>query len=317
MSPSGTAAGTEVSAAWMVYILATFIFVAVTSVLIYSVIKFRARPGSPEPRQVHGLTWLEIAWTIVPSLILLGVLIFTVSTMFAVASPPTTPAFTVKAIGHQWWWEFQYPDNHVVTADELYIPVGQSVRVDLVSDNVIHSFWVPELGGKMDVIPGHDNQTWLHATKAGIYRGECAEFCGTQHAHMDFYVYAVPQGEFTTWLAGQQKTAVAPASGSLAEQGQQVFLQNGCASCHRIDGVKRAEIGVIGPNLTHFGSRDWIAGGVVQNNTANLKDWILHAQDVKPGVDMPSFDGTYTSEGYKAISPDQLDALVAYLQSLQ
>lgn len=317
MLPSGAAANTEVTAAWMVFILATFIFVAVTSVLIYSVIKFRARPGAPEPRQVHGLTWLEIVWTIVPSLILLGVLVFTVSTMFAVASPPTTPAFTVKAIGHQWWWEFQYPNSHVVTADELHIPVGASVKVELASDNVIHSFWVPELGGKMDVIPGHNNVTWLKADKAGTYRGECAEFCGTQHAHMDFLVVAESQSQFNTWLARQQTTAVTPAAGSLQAQGLQVFLQNGCASCHRIDGVQRAQIGVIGPNLTHFGSRLWIAGGVTTNNTQNLKNWIEHAQDVKPGVDMPSFDGSYASEGYNKIPANQLDALVAYLQSLQ
>jgi cytochrome c oxidase subunit 2 len=315
LQPVGTAADKEAGIFWFILIIATIVFVAVTGVLLYSVIRFRSRAGAAEPRQVHGNTTIEIVWTVVPSVLLFVILGVTISTMFAVASPASSPAFTVRVIGHQWWWEFQYPDAHVVTADELHIPVNTVVRVQLDSDNVIHSFWVPQLSGKMDVIPGHTNFTWLDAKSPGVYRGECTEFCGVQHAHMDFIVVAQSMSDYQAWLAGQQTTALTPADGSQQAAGLQVFLHAGCVSCHTINGVPNANIGKIGPNLTHFGSRQLIAGGVLDNNAANLKEWILHAQTVKNGSDMPSFDGSPGAGGN--LSPDQIDALVAYLESLQ
>lgn len=322
LMPAGPAASNEAGLFWFILIVATLIFVAVTSVLLYSVIRFRARPDSPEPRQIHGNTKVEIAWTVTPSVILFIILVVTISTMFAVASPPSTPTVTVNAIGHQWWWEFQYPDQHIVTADEMHVPVGAVVHINLISDNVIHSLWVPELAGKTDVIPGHNNTMWFQATKTGQYRGECTEFCGAQHAHMDFVVVVDTQSAYDTWIAQQQTPGNVPIADSQEAAGQKVFMTSGCLSCHVVncpDTVTRCPTNVgtihIGPNLTHFSSRLLIAGGVLTNNPANLKQWILHAQDVKFGADMPSFDGT--SSGYNALSAQQIDDLVAYLESLQ
>jgi cytochrome c oxidase subunit II len=320
MNPAGPIAETERGMAWLVFGIAAVVFVGVTSVLMYSVFRFRARPDSPEPQQVHGNTPIELIWTITPTVILFILLAITVSTMFALGKPNDPNQVTVTAIGHQWWWEFQYPNpsnpsQMLVTADEMHMPVNTVVQINLVSDNVIHSLWVPQLGGKTDVIPGHNNTMWLKATQTGNFRGECTEYCGAQHAHMDFIVIAQSSSDYQTWLAGLANPAAAPPTGSQEEAGLAVFKQNGCAACHTINGVQGAEIGKIGPNLTHFGSRQLIAGGVLDNNTANLGDWILHAQTVKPAVDMPSFDGSPGSQGN--ISQTDLNNLVAYLQSLK
>lgn len=310
LDPHGPIAISESNLFWFILVVSTFVFVVVVSALIYSIIRFRARPGAPEAQQFHGNTRLEIAWTVVPSVILLGVLVMTITTMFSIQEPPTTPqTIVVNAIGHQWWWEFQYPNDKVVTADEMWIPTGATVHINLISDNVIHSFWVPQLGGKTDVIPGHDNTMWLKATDAGWYRGECAEFCGTQHAHMDFLVHAVSPADYQTWIKQQQAPA-AQSTDALAQQGAKYFVSSPCIGCHQINGVTTASSKLIGPNLTHFGSRQWIAGGVVNNTPQNLSDWIRDAQAVKPGVDMPTFS---TSQ----ISDSELAALVAYLESLQ
>lgn len=314
LAPDGPAASKESNIAWMVFAICAVVFVGVTSVLLYSIIKFRARPGMPEPRQLHGNTKLEIAWTIAPTVVLFIILAVTISTMFALAQPKDPNTITVRVLGHQWWWEFQYNNGAVVTADEMHVPVNTVVHIDLYSDNVIHSFWVPQLTGKTDVIPGHNNTMWLEANKVGQYRGECTEFCGTQHAHMDFVVIAQSASDYQAWLAAQANPGATPTAGSVQEQGLKVFKQNGCASCHQIDGV--TPVGPkIGPNLTHFGSRVLIAGGVLDNNQGNLTTWIHNAQQVKPGVDMPAFDGSKGSQGN--ISSDQLNLLVQYLQSLQ
>jgi cytochrome c oxidase subunit 2 len=310
LDPQGPIAFAESNLFWFILAVSTFVFVAVMSVLLYSIIKFRSRPDAPEPRQIHGNTQLEIGWTIVPSLFLLGVLIMTITTMFNIQQPASANTITVNAIGHQWWWEFQYPNDNVVTADEMWIPTGTVVHINLISDNVIHSFWVPQLGGKTDVIPGHDNAMWLKADTNGWYRGECAEFCGTQHAHMDFLVHAVSAADYQTWITQQQAPAAQPTD-ALAQQGARYFVSSPCIGCHMINGVTNSSgARLIGPNLTHFGGRQWIAGGVVNNTPQNLAAWIRDAQAVKPGVDMPTF-----SE--QSLPPAELDALVAYLESLQ
>lgn len=314
LSPAGPSASKESGIAWMVFIICAVIFVGVTSVLLYSVFKFRARPDMPEPRQLHGNTKLEIAWTVAPTIVLFIILAVTVSTMFALAQPKDPNTITVRAIGRQWWWEFQYNDGTVITADEMHVPLNTVVHIELYSDNVIHSFWVPQLTGKTDVIPGHNNTMWLEANKVGQYRGECTEFCGTQHAHMDFVVVAQSASDYQAWLSAQQSAPVTPSAGSVQAQGLAVFKANGCASCHQIDGVS-PNGPKIGPNLNHFGSRLLIAGGVLDNNQDNLTAWIHNAQSVKPGVDMPAFDGSAGAQG--TISSDQLSQLVQYLQSLQ
>ncbi len=343
LDPQGPTASREATLFWIILGVATFVFLAVESVLIYSVIRFRERPGAPEPRQIHGNTKLEIVWTIVPSFVLFVVLGVTISTLFQIQEPTGQPTIYVNAVGHQWWWEFRYfnnaadaqanaqnlmspqhifnsPTPQVTTADNLVVPVttvagqptsGTVVHVNLVSDNVIHSFWIPQLSGKTDVIPGHLNHLWFTADTTGTYQGACAEFCGDQHAHMRFEVIAKSMTDYSAWLGAQQQPANNPVAGSLADQGKQlffsaVFLNNQqCLACHSIYGTNAQ--GIVGPNLTHFGSRDLIAGGVLTNTPANLAQWLTDPQSVKPGNDMP----------YLGLSQQQVQALVAYLESLQ
>ncbi len=306
LDPAGPIADKEAGLFWLILVVATVVFVAVTGALIYMMIRFRARPDGPPARQIGGKQSLEIFLAAVPTVVLFIVLFATISTMFALAQPSDPKTLTVKVIGHQWWWEFQYPTQKIVTADELYIPVNTTVHIELYSDNVIHSFWVPQLGGKTDVIPGHNNTMWLKATTPGDYRGLCTEFCGTQHAHMDFLVRAVSGATFQSWVNQSQRTAAAPTTPAQT-QGQKLFMRS-CIGCHLINGVDQASKSQVGPNLTHFGSRTLIAGWVVDNNSANLKAWIHDAQAIKPGSDMPAFTN---------LSDSDLDALVAYLQSLQ
>jgi cytochrome c oxidase subunit II len=325
LQPAGPVAAQEAQLAYVVFIIAAVVFVIVITALLYCVIRFRDRPGADEPSQLHGNTRLEIGWTIVPSALLVAILVLTISTLFNIATPPPSPnTITVTAIGHQWWWEFDYTSDHFVTADQLNIPVNTVVKINLYSNNVIHSLWVPQLAGKTDVIPGHNNSMWLEATtydpnnpSNNLYRGECTEFCGTQHAHMDFVVVVQTQSDYNAWVAQQQQKATNPAPGTSAAAGKQVFLSSGCVGCHQINGVTPATTAtLIGPNLTHFGSRLLIAGGVLDNTPSNLDEWIYDAQSVKPGVDMPAFNGSQ-SPTYPQLSQDQLNNLVAYLESLQ
>jgi cytochrome c oxidase subunit II len=308
LDPAGPVAKTQSDLFWIILSIATVIFVIVTGVLVYSIIRFRDRPGAPEPRQTSGNTKLEIAWTIAPSLVLFLVLIFTISYMYKLAQPAAASSSVVhvEAIGHQWWWEFHYTDASpvVVTGDELHVPVGTIVHVDLSSDNVIHSFWIPQLSGKTDVIPGHSNFLWFQADKVGQYRGECAEYCGVQHANMDFVVVADPPNQFQAWLTAQQASALAPVTAA-QKAGQQNFLHLGCVACHTIAGLPAN--GKIGPNLTHFGGRLLIAGGVLSNTNQNLTTWLNDPQAVKPGNDMV----------IPHLSQQQVSDLVAYLESLK
>lgn len=307
LDPQGPIALKESNLFWGILIIATAVFVIVISVLIYSIVRYRARPDSPEPTQTHGNTKIEIAWTIAPSVVLVLVLIATITTMFSVQQPASPKTITINAVGHQWWWEFQYPDQHFVTADEMWMPTNTVVHINLISNNVIHSFWVPQLGGKTDVIPGHDNSMWLQADAAGWYRGECAEFCGTQHAHMDFLVHAVSNSQYQAWVTQQQQVAATPTD-ALAQAGEKYFATSGCISCHAVNGVTTLDPSkLIGPNLTHFGGRQWIAGGVVANTPTNLAAWLRDPQAVKDGADMPNLH----------LTNDQINELVAYLESLK
>ena len=325
LNPVGPVADKESNLFYFILVVATIVFVIVEAALVYSIVRYRERPGMPAPAQIHGNNKVEAAWTIAPALFLFAVLVYTIYTMFTLA-PAGTPALEVRVYGHQWWWEFDYtksPNYGFATADSLHIPVGAVVRADLFSDNVIHSFWIPEITGKTDVIPGHDNYMIFRADKVGTYRGECAEFCGTQHAHMDFNVIVEPMDVYQTWVSTQQAAAATPAAGSLAAQGQKLFAQGSCTGCHGIVGVNLKGYNdplaatKIGPNLTHFGSRDEIAGGVLTNNAdqcqpgnlgnCNLAKWLADPQGIKPGNDMQI--GPLTS--------DQINALVAYLESLK
>ena len=219
----------------MIYI-ALPVFIAVEALLLFTVLRFRSRPGRrASPEQIEGHRRIEILWTAAPGLVLLAMLYLTFQTMaFVLETPPESMRLQVN--GHQFWWEIKYDDGQVVTANEIHIPVGQSVRMELFSNDVIHSFWVPELGGKTDMVPGHLNANTYRAINTGIYRGQCAEFCGLEHAYMGFLVFADSPTDYQAWLANQRQPAAQPNSPD-AQQGQQLFAQRGCGGCHAIAGT--------------------------------------------------------------------------------
>lgn len=285
--------------------IAAAVFIVVEALLIYAVWRYRQRPGDGDelPKQIHGNTPIEIAWTTAPALVLVVVFVFTVRTMGAVATAPPTDLY-VRVIGHQWWWEIQYPELGIVTAGDLHVPVGKPVQFELTSADVIHSFWVPELVGKTDTIPGRINNSWFQADRVGRYLGLCTEFCGTQHAQMRFRVIAQTPEEFEAWVRSQQAPAAEPTT-QLAQQGQQVFITSACVGCHTIEGTPAQ--GKAGPDLTHFGSRTMIAGGALANTPENLADWLRNPQAAKPGNLMPNLN----------LSETAIDQLVAYLDSLK
>jgi cytochrome c oxidase subunit 2 len=265
-----------------------------------------ARPLSSETSK-SGMSWIYIGVGI-STVVLLISTVWTLKVLYAVAAP-SHPNLTVEVIAHEWWWEVRYPGTDasqtVVTANEIHIPVGEPVHIRLQSDDVIHSFWVPKLGGKTDVIPGQTNYNWVQADHPGVYRGQCAEFCGPQHAHMAFYVVAQNQLDFNAWRKNQLRASSAlPATQQILIQGKDTFLAR-CSVCHTIRGTTAQ--GTLGPDLTHLMSRKTIAAGMLPNTTASLSGWIANAQSVKPNVRMPSFSFT----------PQELHALVDYLQTLQ
>ena len=227
----------------------------------------------------------------------------------AIAAPPEGTPLEIAVIGHQWWWEVEYPDTldpsrRIATANEIHIPTGRPVVLKLTSRDVIHSFWVPNLTGKKDLIPGYTAETWLQADAPGVYRGQCAEFCGHQHAKMAMEIVAHPPAEYERWAAQQRTPAAAPAD-SLHAAGEQAFMTGSCALCHTIAGTRAG--GRVGPDLTHLASRRTIAAGSLPNTRGHLAGWILDPQRIKPGAYMPA----------NGLEPAQLDALLAYLTSLR
>jgi cytochrome c oxidase subunit 2 len=287
-----------------IFFWAVVVFVLVEGALIVAILRFRERPGGPEPKATHGNTLLEISWTLAPAIVLVLIAIPTIKTIWDVDRPPRGESLVIEAIGHQWWWEFRYPDLGVVTANELHIPVGKQIDIRLTSADVIHSFWFPRLGGKRDVLPGHENQLWFTADSAGLYLGQCAEFCGLSHALMKMELVAESPEEFEAWVEHQRSDAVVADSAAFAE-GSQAFLQGGCIACHAVRGTIAQ--GVIGPDLTHIGSRRRIAAGILDNTHENMRHWIANSQAVKPGSLMvvPELDD------------ETLDRIVTYLQGLK
>lgn len=281
------------------------ILLIVSAVVFYSAFRYRSdlRPG--EPRQIFGNRNLELLWTGIPVILLIVLFGFTINTMVRIdpaPSPQQQPDVIIT--GYQWWWHVEYPQAGVVTANEIHIPVGRQVLFELRGGDVIHSFWVPQLGPKRDTIPGRVNHLWLEANTPDVYLGACAEYCGTQHAWMRIRIIAQPQAEYEQWLQQQRAAAAAPTGGEIA-RGAQIFQQQTCVNCHAIQGT--GANGQAGPNLTHLGSRQTIGAGVVENTPANLASWIKDPRQIKPGVNMP---------GYQ-LSDADLQALVAYLESLK
>ncbi len=300
--PASNNATTISNLFYFIFWVAVAVFVIVESVLLYSVVRFRRKSENEMPTQVHGNTNLEIAWTLAPAIVLAVVFVLTYQTLTALANVPKD-ALQVRVIGHQWWWEIEYPDLGVVTANEIHLPAMQATTFTLESRDVIHSFWIPELNGKTDLIPGKKTISWFQPTKMGTYHAQCAEFCGAVHADMRFNVIVESKADFDAWVAKQKEKA---APSDALTKGLAPFTALGCQACHTIDGT--AAQGKVGPNLTHVSSRGTIAAGKLEQTSANMRAWIRDPQSIKPGVKMPTLAG---------MTPDQLDALATMLDALK
>jgi cytochrome c oxidase subunit 2 len=282
---------------------ALVVFVVVEGLLLYSILRFRHREGEPAPKQHHGHTALEIAWTLAPALILVFIAVPTVVTIFS-TNKAAPDALRVEVVGHQWWWEYRYPDLGIVTANELHLPVGRPVAVDITSADVIHSWWTPALGGKRDASPGHHTLIGFRPDSIGMYMGQCVEFCGASHANMRLRTFVESDSAFEAWVAAQRSTPAPPRAGSVEEAGRQAFQRYGCIGCHTVAGFSS---GTLGPNLTHIGGRTTIAAGMMMNSEEHLRRWIENPPAMKPGALMPSMH----------VSATDLAPLIAYLQSLK
>jgi len=285
------------------FVLAAIVLLIVVGVLTYNLVHFRERPGAGPASTTTGNKRLEIAWTLTPFIVLTILFILAVRVMNAVDDPPPT-TLNIDVIGHQWWWEFRYPGTGVVTANELHVPVGETFRLSLTGADVIHSFWVPRFGWKIDTIPGKTNYMTVDVDKAGTYDGTCTQYCGAEHAWMRILVVAQPPAQFNAWVK-QQAQPAQPPTNAVAAAGLNVFLRNTCVSCHTIRGEPAT--GNVGPDLTHVGSRETLGAGVITNTPANMTEWIRSPQHVKPGVLMPNFN----------LSDQDLQALVRYLEGLK
>jgi cytochrome c oxidase subunit 2 len=305
LSPKSSASD-EIARLWWVMLIASAVIFGVVLVLLLVAVLRRRGPDGPPLSSRRGDLWIPAVGGIaIPIVVLAGLFALTLRTL-----PKTSPAsasatgLTIEVVGRQWFWDVSYPGKDVRTANELHIPVGVPVNVEVSSGDVVHSFWVPELNRKIDMIPGQTNRVTLEADRAGTYRGQCAEFCGLQHAHMTFFVVAEPRAKFDAWLARESKPAAPPATPEL-ERGQQVLLGSACVYCHTIDGTNAS--GKLGPDLTHLASRMSLGAGLLPNSKGYLAGWILDPQHLKPGNKMPGTD----------LSGSDLQALLAYLESLK
>jgi cytochrome c oxidase subunit 2 len=289
---------------WNIFWWAVVVFLVVETLLLVAIARYRARPGGSAPKPVHGHTALEIGWTLAPALILVFIGVPTMRTIFSTAGQAPHGALRVEVIGHQWWWEYRYPTLGISTSNELHLPVQTPIAVELTSADVIHSFWVPRLGGKRDLTQGRTNRIAFTPDSVGEYWGQCAEFCGASHANMRLRVVVQSDSEFQGWVEQQRAAPAPPAQGSVAEQGRQIFRRSACIGCHTIVGVANANVG---PDLTHVGGRATIAGALFPNTAESLRRWIQNAPALKPGALMPP----------QNLSGADLDAVVAYLQSLK
>lgn len=287
-------------------IVAGFVLVGVTLAVTYVLIRYRRKRGQDPrdlPPQWHGNNKLELGWTIIP-VVVLAIIAFPTVDSIVDLSEEQPDALQLRVVAHQWWWEFEYPDLGAKTGGEVVIPTNQRIQVSLESNDVIHSFWIPRLAGKLDVIPGHVNKMWFDAREEGVYWGQCVEFCGTVHALMKFGVRAVSPEDFDQWVRENQ--APPRPTDALARQGEQTFMGLACIGCHAINGSTTA-VGVTGPNLTGFGDRERFAGWYFENNEENLRRWLANPADLKQHVKMPNL----------GLNDEQITQLIAYLQSLK
>jgi cytochrome c oxidase subunit 2 len=318
---------------------ALLVFVLVEGVLIYAIFRFRGKPGDPEPHQTHGNTTVEIIWTVIPALILAAIAVPTVKAIFQTNATPEKDALTIEVVGHQWWWEFRYPEYNLTTANEIHIPLGRTVSLRMTSTDVLHSFWVPQFAAKRDVFANRETRMWFKAEAEGDYPGQCAEFCGIQHARMGYRIRAQKPEEFRAWVAHMQTLAPKPPPGTkpapgakpptgnrsepevrTASQGatvqraaaqgpeyatgEKLFQTKGCLACHALYAVN-APKGMVGPNLANVGARSYIAAGTLKNTDENLARWIRDPQAIKKGVLMPNL----------GVTEIEARALVAFLRA--
>lgn len=291
---------------WFLFWTGTAIFLLVTGILGLILLRQRrtAPDLTPEPPDTRGVRWVWLGGIVLPVVVLLITFGFTVRTLRALAGAPSPPTETITLVGHRWWWDVQYSQRGFSTANQLYVPAGQTVQISLTSNDVIHSFWAPQLHFKRDLIPGQTNAIWLQAHEPGVYRGLCSEYCGLQHAQMEFMVVALAPADYQAWLTQESQPAQPPAN-EQTRSGQQIFLNSTCHFCHTIRGTPAA--GEQGPDLTHLASRLTLAGGTLPNNLGNLSGWIMDPQHIKPGSLMPA----------TPLTGPELQALLAYLRSLQ
>lgn len=308
LRPAGPVAHTIKNLWDVVFYMAVGVFVIVEGLVLLVVVRFRQRKGDTTlPKQVHGNTRLEFGWTILPALILASLAIPTVLTIFALAREPAG-ALHVNVRAQQWWWRYEYPGTGVVTANELHIPAGRKVYLSLQSRDIIHSWWSPRLAGKQDVVPGWTNHLTIEATDPGTYLGQCVEYCGLSHANMRLRVIAQTPADFQAWLANQAKPLMQPTTPE-AQAGMKVFLAQACTGCHTIRGTSAQ--GDVGPDLTHFATRDAFAGDIFPRNDHNLRLWLTDAPAEKPGSKMPA------GVAQLGLTQTDITKLIAFLQSLR
>lgn len=307
LAPQGPVAARIAGLSWFMLILGSVIFVGVMAYFVYAVWGHRGYALEEElqrPNEGNGivLTW-GVGFTAVVLIVLFGLNLGTMRANHQVFERAAN-GFVIDVIGHQWWWEVQYPEHGFETANEVRIPVGQPVTLRLVTKDVIHSLWIPELSGKLDLLPNQVNELVIQADRTGEYWAECAEFCGTQHAKMQLMIIVETEGQFTAWLE-HQRTVPPPPEDDLAFEGQQVFLGSSCVYCHNIEGTNAS--GDLGPDLTHVMSRRTLGAGILENSLGNMAGWVVDAQAIKPGNKMPPMD----------LSAQELSALLAYLKTLE
>jgi cytochrome c oxidase subunit 2 len=289
---------------------ALVVFVLVEGILIYAIFRFRGKPNDPEPHQIHGNTTVEIIWTVVPALILAAIAVPTVRAIFQTNAAPGKDALTIEVVGHQWWWEFRYPEYNLTTANEMHVPVGRTVALRMGSADVIHSFWVPQFAAKRDVFANRETRMWFKAEVEGEYPGQCGEYCGIQHGRMAHRIRAHKPEEFRAWVAHMQtlgpqaKRAGSRSAAYIA--GEKLWTAKGCLACHALNAVD-APKGMVGPNLANIGARSYLAAGTLKNTDENMARWIQDPHEIKEGVLMPDL----------GITEEEARALVAFLRAHQ
>ena len=307
--PASTPADSIFHLSLLVLTVTGLIFLVVFGLILYAIVKFRRRgEDGREPPPIYGSNQVELAWTVIPVLIVLVLFLATARVIHSIQDAPEPPgSVEITVIGHQFWWEVRYPQLGFVTANELHVPVSDPSHpaptfLTLMSADTDHSFWVPRLAGKTDLIPNRVNQMWIDPYEPGIYLGQCAQFCGVEHAKMLLRVYVQSRGEFNNWVQAQKTDALNSAS---VEEGRHVFQSTGCINCHAVKGT--VANGRFGPDLTHLMSRDTLAAGIVPNTAENLRQWIQDPESMKPGSLMPAMK----------LGDKDLDAVVAYLATLR